>query len=207
MRRTKTSQMSWSRCGTIFAHHVRSSAYLAMSCNREPYHKWLVDMHPHLHSVKPPIEIHTFFSFRCLLGKQLENGTSLDLDSPSFALGSGRPAPARLLATDNGQCVLVTTRSFVFSCLEPGICLRHREGCAPQHFRCATCTCHISPPVLTSPTCASCLRFLAVEGRSCKASWMRSTQSACSNAGLTIFRATYLDNTSTDLRAMGSAKP
>ena len=114
MRRTKTSQMSWSRCGTIFARHVRSSAYLAMSFNREPYHKWLVDMHPHLHSVKPPIEIHTSFSFRCLSGKQMENGTSLDLDSSSFALGSGRPAPERLLATDNGQCVLVTTRRFVF---------------------------------------------------------------------------------------------
>ena len=132
MRRTKTSQMSWSRCGTIFAHHVRSSAYLAMSFNREPYHKWLVDMHPHLHSVKPPIEIHTFFSFRCLLGKQLENGTSLHLDSSSFVLGSGRPAPARLLATDK--------RQLCFFMLGAGICLRHREGCAPQHFRCATCT-------------------------------------------------------------------
>ena len=75
----------------------------------------------------------------------------------------------------------------------------------PSAFQ--VCHLHVSPPVLTSPTCASCLRILAVEGRSCKASWMRSTQSACSNAGLTIFRATYLDNSPTDLRAMGSAKP
>ena len=54
--------MSWSRCGARFVHHVRSSAHLAMSSNREPYHKWLVDMNPQLSSVNTPLLKFTHFS-------------------------------------------------------------------------------------------------------------------------------------------------
>ena len=97
MRRTKTSQMSWSRCGTIFAHQARSSAYLAMSFNRGPYHKWLVDMHPHLNNVKAPIEIQSSFSFRCILGKQLEDGKIAGLGQFELCLGF-RKACSRTLA-------------------------------------------------------------------------------------------------------------
>ena len=64
--------MSWSRCGARFVHHVRSSAHLAMSSNREPYHKWLVNMNPHLNSVKTPLLKFTFVSCCCLLGKQID---------------------------------------------------------------------------------------------------------------------------------------
>ena len=137
--------MSWSRCGTGFVHHVRSSAHLAMSSNREPYHKWPVDMHPHLHSVKPPIEIHTFFwmSLPFRVKNQLENGKSLDSDRSSFALGSGRPAPARLLVTDNGH-VFQRPRATLFSCLEPGIRFQHREECTPLSISMRACDEHLA---------------------------------------------------------------
>ena len=120
------------------------------------------------------------------------------------------PAPARLLATDNGH-VFQRPRATLFSCLEPGIRFQHREECTPlsismracdEHLACdgplTVLVCHL--PVIPSSAYIPDLRF-------CKASWMRLTQSAWSNAGLSIFRATSLGNTPTDLKAMGSAKP
>ena len=137
-------------------------------------------MHPRLNNVKAPIEIHTSFSFRCLSGKQLEDGKIAGLGQFELCLGF-RKAFSRTLAchrqramclSDHAQiCFHAWSQAFVYG-IEKG---------APLSIS------GVPLARITYP-------------RQC-------SHPACSNAGLTIFRATYLDNTPTDLRAMGSAKP
>ena len=63
-------------------------------------------MHPHLNNVKAPIEIQSSFSFRCLLGKQLEDGKIAGLGQFELCLGF-RKACSCTLACHRQRAALI----------------------------------------------------------------------------------------------------
>ena len=138
-------------------------------------------MHPHLHSVKPPIEIHTFSLFVAFWENNWKMGHRWTWTVRALPWVQEGLLPHACLPQTTGMC-LSDHAQLCFFMLGARHLFTASRRVRPSAFQ--VCHWHVSPPVLTSPTCASCLR-------------RRLTQYAWSNAGLTIFRATYLGNTPT----------